>query len=169
MKALAWLTGWARALVRLFFTRQYLAFLLCGGSGSAVNWATRFAYSRYVSFSLAVVFAYATGMVVSYVLYRLFVFRQSRRPLARRILAYIAVDGFGCVQTLLIANGLRLFVFRAFLSEGAAEALGHAGGIGSLAITSFFLHKFITFAEPAPAAGALADGPVAGPQAAEAR
>ncbi len=150
MKALAWLYGWIKALARLCFTRQYLAFLLCGGSGSAVNWAIRFLYSRYVSFTLAVVLAYATGMVVSYVLYRLFVFKGSRQPLGRRILAYIAVDGWGCLQTVLIANVLRLYVLKPFMPETTAEALGHAGGIASLALTSFFLHKFITFAEPAP-------------------
>jgi putative flippase GtrA len=149
---LAWLTRWAKALLRLVFTRQYLAFLLCGGSGSVVNWATRFVYNRYVSFNAAVVLAYATGMVVSYVLYRLFVFKQSARPLGSRIAAYIAVDGWGCVQTLLIANGLRLYLFKDLIPQGAADALGHLGGIASLAVTSFFLHKFVTFAEPAPAA-----------------
>jgi putative flippase GtrA len=149
---LAWLTGWGRALLRLVFTRQYLAFLLCGGSGSAVNWAIRFVYNRYVSFNAAVVLAYATGMVVSYVLYRLFVFKKSAQPLARRIAAYIAVDSWGCVQTLLIADGLRLYLLRGLLPQDAADALGHLGGIASLAVTSFFLHKFVTFAEPAPAA-----------------
>ena len=48
-----------------FMSRQFLAFLLTGGTAAAVNFGSRILYNRWMDFSSAVVLAYLTGMVTA--------------------------------------------------------------------------------------------------------
>ena len=78
--------------MRLFWSRQFGAFLLTGGVAAVVNFGSRILYSRAVDFSSAVLLAYLSGMVTAFVLARTFVFVDSRQSLGRSGMLFVLVN-----------------------------------------------------------------------------
>jgi len=68
-------------MMRLFWSRQFLAFLLTGGIAALVNFFSRIVYSQWMGFSSAVIAAYLSGMVTAFILARLLVFQGSTQTL----------------------------------------------------------------------------------------
>ena len=62
-------------------SRQFMMFLLVGGVAALANFLSRILYSHWLDFTPAIVLAYITGMVTAFVLSRMFVFKESTRPL----------------------------------------------------------------------------------------
>lgn len=112
-------------------------FLALGGLAAAVNWLSRFAWEPLLGFSLAVIAAYATGMVVAFLLFRAFVFPASPTPMSRQVRFFVLVNLAGVAQVWLVANGLATLVH---------PALAHAVAIVVPTITSWFGHRALTFA-----------------------
>ena len=53
--------------------RQFLRFVLTGGAAALVNVISRIGFSQLMAFEVAVLAAYAVGMVTAYILARRFV------------------------------------------------------------------------------------------------
>jgi putative flippase GtrA len=115
---------------------RFVRFLALGGLAAGVNWLSRFAWEPWLGFSAAVVAAYATGMLVAFLLFRAFVFPASPTPIARQVTVFALVNLLGVVQVWLVANGLAQIVH---------PALAHAIGIAVPTLTSWFGHKSLTF------------------------
>jgi putative flippase GtrA len=124
-----------------------LRYLALGGLAAAVNFGSRFAWSRIMPFEAAVVAAYMTGMVVAFVLFRTFVFPGSPTPLHRQVRNFILVNLVGIAQTWVIALLLVDKLFPAIGFKLYPEAVGHALAIAAPVATSWFGHRWFTFAE----------------------
>jgi putative flippase GtrA len=74
---------------------RFVRFLACGGFAAAVNWASRFAWNTIMPFSLAVLAAYATGMVVAFVLFREFVFDRGSTGTSEQVRNFVMVNIVG--------------------------------------------------------------------------
>ena len=72
-----------------------IAFLICGTLAAAVNWFARMILSLWMSFELAVIIAYAIGMLAGFLLYKRYVWRVTERPLHHQIVLFIAVNARG--------------------------------------------------------------------------
>lgn len=68
-----------------------MLFLLTGGFAAAVNWSSRILCNIWMFFSAAIVVAYITGMIVAYVLAKIFVFKDSTQSTHRSIFFFIVV------------------------------------------------------------------------------
>lgn len=64
-------------MIQQFLSRQFILFLVTGGTAALVNFGSRIVYNQWVSFSIAIVLAYLTGMVTAFVLARWLVFKQA--------------------------------------------------------------------------------------------
>ncbi|MDP3561310.1 MAG: GtrA family protein [Legionellaceae bacterium] len=128
-----------------FVSQQFLIFLLTGGTAAIVNFSSRLFYNQWMSFSSAVMLAYLTGMITSFVLAKFFVFKESKQPLSRSLLFFTLVNIIAVLQTWTISISLAnyflpLIGFRVF-----AEETAHAIGIIVPVFTSFAGHKHFTF------------------------
>jgi putative flippase GtrA len=141
-----------RRLAGHYLSRQFLIFVACGAGSALLNWLSRVAFSLYFSFAVSIALAYVVGMASAYLMFRHFVFTDSTPSKSRQASAFIMVNAVGFLQTLAISELLGRHLLDRFLAQPAAEGAGHAVGVGSLAFTSFLLHKFVTFASR-PAAG----------------
>lgn len=124
---------------------EFLRFLLAGGIAAAANFGSRFIFSNFFSYSVAVFAAYLVGMLVAFLLMRGHVFNASQGPLAPQVTKFIGVNVLAVLQTLAISL---LMVRWALPSVGItehAEALGHLVGVLVPVVTSYFGHKFLTF------------------------
>lgn len=144
------MTGAGRALARIDLG-EFGLFLALGGLAALVNWTSRFGWSRLLPFESAVAAAYVTGMVVAFVLFRIFGFPGGDKTLARQVLYFVLVNVAGIAQVWLAANALVGFVFPlAGWTGPSAEAVGHGIAIALPAVTSYFGHKHLTFAAARP-------------------
>ena len=50
-------------MINEFASRQFVAFLLTGGTAALINFISRIIYNQWLGFSSAVILAYLTGMV----------------------------------------------------------------------------------------------------------
>lgn len=131
--------------MRLFWSRQFGAFLLTGGVAAVVNFGSRILYSRAVDFSSAVLLAYLSGMVTAFVLARTFVFADSRQSLGRSGMLFVLVNLVALLQTWTISLGLAHYLFPALGVSRFAEEMAHAVGIAVPVVTSYLGHKHWSF------------------------
>jgi putative flippase GtrA len=124
---------------------RFVRFLACGGIAAAVNWASRFGWSTIMPFSLAVLAAYVTGMVVAFVLFREFVFERASTGTSEQVRNFVIVNVVGMAATWALANLLVYWALPAAGMTRHVEAIGHGIAIFAPVVTSWFGHRFLTF------------------------
>lgn len=124
---------------------EFLRFLLAGGTAAGANFGSRFVFSIYFSFGVAVFLAYVVGMLVAFLLMRGQVFNARQGPLGTQVAKFVGVNILAVLQTLAISLILARWMLPEFGILNHAEALAHLIGVLVPVITSYFAHKFWTF------------------------
>ncbi|MBU2785113.1 GtrA family protein [Acidithiobacillus ferriphilus] len=135
--------------MRIFFSRQFIVFILTGGFAAAVNFSSRFFYNTFVDFPMAVTFAYLTGMVTAFVLAKFFVFQQASYSTAKSATLFAIVNIFAFAQTWGVSVFLAYHLLPVMGIHQFDKAIASAVGISIPVFTSFIAHKYITFREVA--------------------
>jgi len=125
--------------------KQFALFLIGGGVAAGLNWGSRFLFSEFFRFEVAVVLAFLVGLLSGFILMRLFVFNGAGKPIASQVGKYVAVNLFALVQTLVISLVLARWVLPPFGIVEHAEAVAHLVGVLVPVVTSYFGHKLFTF------------------------
>ena len=124
---------------------QFVRYLLSGGLAALANYGSRFVFSVWVPFEVAVVLAYMVGMCTAFVLMRRFAFQGSTRPAASQAMWFVAINALALAQTVAVSSAMLRLAFPALGVHEHAEALAHALGIVAPVISSYFGHKWLTF------------------------
>jgi putative flippase GtrA len=132
-------------VIRHFYSRQFLGFLLTGGFAAAVNFASRILYNRWMDFSPAVILAYLTGMVTAFVLAKLFVFTESSQSLRRSGMFFVLVNIVAVAQTWAISMGLAYYLLPWLGVTQYVREIAHAAGVMVPVFTSYLGHKRWSF------------------------
>ena len=119
-------------------------FLVAGGVAASANYGSRFLFSLWFPFAVAITLAFIVGLLSGFVLMRRFVFAAHDRPAIPQALRYVGVNLFGLGQTLLISLLGEQFL-SAYLDANQAKAVSHAVGVGFPIVLSYFGHRFATF------------------------
>lgn len=125
---------------------RFARFLGVGGLAAGTNFSSRFAWSLALPFEAAVICAYATGMVVAFVLFRLFVFPGSQLPVRVQARNFLIVNAIGAGLTFLTATLLARGVFPMAGFTWHAETIAHAVAIVVPVASSWIGHRRFTFA-----------------------
>ena len=126
-------------------SKQFLVFLLTGGTAAAVNFGSRVIYSLFLSFSSAVILAYVTGMITAFILAKLFVFTESQQSVQRSAMFFLLVNLVAVFQTWVISMGLALYVLPALGVTVFVYEIAHAVGVLVPVFTSYIGHKRWSF------------------------
>jgi len=129
----------------VFASRQFMLFLLTGGTAAVVNFVSRIVVNQWLGYSAAIVVAYLIGMVTAFVLARLFVFKQSSQPWRRSALIFTLVNVLAVVQTWAISVGLAYYVLPRVGVTRFAPEIAHAVGVVFPVFTSYLGHKHWSF------------------------
>ena len=135
--------------MRMFFSRQFITFILTGGFAAAVNFGSRFLYNTFVDFPVAVTLAYLTGMVTAFVLAKVFVFQGASHSTAKSAALFALVNVFAFAQTWIVSMILAYHLLPSLGVHQFDKAIASAVGIAIPVFTSFVAHKYITFREVA--------------------
>ena len=126
-------------------TPQFMRFLVAGGMAAGANFGSRFVFSNFFSYGVAVFFAYLVGMLVAFLLMRGHVFNASQGPLALQVAKFVGVNLVAVLQTLAISLLLARWVLPSVGIREHAEVIGHLVSVLVPVVTSYFGHKFLTF------------------------
>lgn len=132
-------------MIQQFMNRQFLVFLLTGGTAAGVNFGSRIIYNQWFGFSSSVILAYLTGMVTAFVLAKIFVFTDSRQSMRRSALFFSLVNLVAVLQTWLISMGLAFYAFPALGVTMFSREIAHAVGVVVPVFTSYIGHKRWSF------------------------
>ena len=124
---------------------QFFRFLATGGIAAAANICTRYLFSLFIAFELAVVLAYLIGMTIAYVLARLLVFEFSGRSVSSEFGRFALVNFFALAFVWVISVGLAFVVFPAIHFTWHPEDIAHFIGVLSPAATSYLGHRHFSF------------------------
>lgn len=127
--------------------RQFFYFVVAGGIAAAANVGSRIEFNLWMPYAAAIVVAYIVGMLVAFVLNRLFVFRQTVNPLHHQAFWFTMVNLAAVLQTLIVSLLLVDIVFPRIGFGWHSETVAHAIGVLIPVITSFIGHKKFTFPE----------------------
>lgn len=125
---------------------QFLAFVIAAGLSVPVNLLTRVAFSRAMPFEFAVALSHVCGMIVAYVLTKLFVFSPSGRSVVSELARFAAVNVLSLAVTWIVAVGLLRLVLPGLAWVPQPEFVAHVTGLAISAVTSFAGHKYFSFA-----------------------
>ena len=134
-------------MINGFFSRQFVIFLLTGGIAAAVNFGSRIVYSYWLSFSTAVFVAYLSGMVVAFILAKLFVFKETRHTTVKSAALFILVNAVGAAQTWLVSVGLADYGLPLLGIQQHVHELAHFVGVMAPVFTSYCGHKYWSFGQ----------------------
>ncbi|MFL6090656.1 MAG: GtrA family protein [Aeromicrobium sp.] len=124
---------------------RFIRFLVTGGIAALVNFGSRFVFSTFTSFSMAVILAYLCGMVTAFVLAKLFVFGETRHSVTTSAAWFTVVNVAAVIQTWVVSVGLAHVIFPKIGFTTAPEAVAHAIGIVVPVFTSYLGHKNLSF------------------------
>lgn len=125
--------------------KQFALFLLSGGLAAGLNWASRFFFSIFFQFEIAVVLAFLVGLLSGFLLMRLFVFDGVGKQLTPQVGKYVVVNLFALIQTLVISIMCVRWLLPLDRDVEQVEALAHLAGVLVPVVTSYFGHKFWSF------------------------
>ncbi len=131
--------------MRQFVSRQFLTFLMTGGTAAAVNFGSRLLYNRWLDYSSSVIAAYITGMITAFILARLFVFKQSEQSMHKSAFFFVLVNLVAVAQTWAISMGLAYWLLPFMGVTRGAPEIAHAVGIVVPVFTSYLGHKRWSF------------------------
>jgi putative flippase GtrA len=128
-------------------SREFTVFVVVGGFAALVNIASRLVLNLLMSYEIAVVVAYLCGMVTAFLLNRAFVFKGSGTGnTSRQSMRFALVNLVALAQVWVCGVGLARFVFPSIGFTWHAETVAHAIGVASPVLTSYFAHKYFSFA-----------------------
>jgi len=139
------MTSAIHRVVSLYVSMQFARFLLVGGVALVCHWLSRFAFNAFVSYGWAIVLAYGVGILVAFVLNKIYVFPFSGRSLNFEIFFFFLVNIAAFPFVWIIAYALGEWVLADRMPRELALAIAHGFAITLPVFANFALHKFITF------------------------
>ncbi len=131
-------------MIRHFLTKQFLKFLLVGGTAAFANWAARILINFSTSFFTAVILAYFVGMAVAFTLNRIFVFPESSRSLKLQIRDFAITNFVAFWLVLATSLALKKFFENIEMTFYPSE-VSHLIAVAVPTFVSFLIYKFFAF------------------------
>jgi putative flippase GtrA len=130
--------------IKYFFSKEFLKFVFVGGVAAILNFVSRFFFSLYLSYAFAITASYGIGIIIAFILNKIFVFKKKGETHVQ-VFWFIVVNIIAYIQILFIALLFRSILFPIVHFYFYPEAVAHFIGLASTTITSYLLHKFLTF------------------------
>ncbi|MDR2352054.1 MAG: GtrA family protein [Deltaproteobacteria bacterium] len=124
----------------------FIKFVFFGCPAFVVNILSRWILFHFIPYVLSIIIAYLLGFIVAFISFKYFVFKQSNsgRTL-REIALFLFVNVISLTQTVIISSALAYYFFPFINFTFYPYDISHFLGICSTVITSYFLHKNLTF------------------------
>jgi len=125
--------------------RQFILFIITGGTSAIINIFSRIILSNFFRFEIAILISYGIGMLIAFILAKRFVFLNSNKSIKKSFPAFALVNLISVLQTFFVSIFIKSCLLILFKNLSIIELISHTCGLGILVFTSFYGHKYITF------------------------
>lgn len=125
--------------------KHFGRYLFAGGVAAAANYGSRFLFSVWVPFEVAVTMAFMVGLATGFIIMRSYVFDATAKPITPQAVKYVGVNMIALAQTLVVSSILARWLLPLLGIQLHAEAIAHAFGVAVPVVTSYFGHRYATF------------------------
>ena len=125
--------------------RQFILFIITGGTSAVINILSRIILSEFFSFEFAILISYGIGMIIAFSLAKRFVFLNSKKSTKKSFPAFALVNLISVIQTFFVSIFIKNWLIIFLDNLSFVELIAHTCGLGVLVFTSFYGHKYITF------------------------
>jgi putative flippase GtrA len=141
-----------KAAIRLFASKQFLVFLMVGGTAALVNFCSgamvRLYWTSYAAYIASVTLGFILGTIVSFILNRRFTFRASEEAVTPQAFRFL-IAALGSVVVSVTVASIVLWAWeltgRLVVTRAQVETLGHVAAIGVATVYNFLAMKFFAF------------------------
>ncbi len=133
-------------MLNIKINSEFSRFVITGGFAAGVNFLSRIGFSEFMSYRVAVFVAYLVGMVTAFILAKVFVFAKSNQSTSNEFSRFTLVNIVAVIQVWFISVGLAEYGFPAIEFVFYPEEIAHLIGISVPVVTSYYGHKYFTFA-----------------------
>ena len=127
-------------------TGEFTRFVAVGAFAALLNWLSRIGFSLFMPLTAAIVAAYLVGLTTAFVLNRKYVFGPTERGMKSEYLRFALVNVVALAQVWAVTMALVTYVFPYFGFTWRANEVAHAIGVASPIVTSYFGHRYFSFA-----------------------
>lgn len=132
-------------MIERLLNSEFLRFMIAGGLGAAANLGSRWIFSQFMSYEIAVALAYLVGMATAYLCFRSHVFEASGKGVHKEIFWFAVVNLAALAQVWLVSVGLYRYGLPAIGWTWHPDLVAHAIGVVSPIAVSYIGHKRLTF------------------------
>jgi putative flippase GtrA len=132
-------------VVSFYLSAQFARFILVGGVALACHWLSRFVFNEFVDYGWAISLAYLVGILVAFVLNKIYVFPYSERSLKFEVSAFLLVNIAAFPVVWAVAYVLGEWILTVYMPRSLALALAHGFAITLPVFVNYALHKLVTF------------------------
>ncbi len=125
---------------------EFAHFLAIGGVSAMANLGSRYLLDLALPFEVAVVLAYAVGMVVGFALFQLTMFQGHSVIQPRRMVRFLWVNLFGVTLAWAVSSLLARLILPVIGWDWHPFEIAHLAGVAAPALSSYYLNKHYTFA-----------------------
>jgi putative flippase GtrA len=127
-------------------TREFIRYVLSGGSATVVNLAAVWLSRQFASYETAVAIGALFGTATTYLMTKTFVFNaRSKAVDYPEVARFLCIHGVVCLQIWLVAVSLERWILPAMGVAAYREAIASVIGVGSVVFTGYFLHRKVTY------------------------
>jgi len=126
-------------------SRHFARFVIAGGVAALANFGSRIVLGIWLGYVNSIVIAYCVGMVIAFILTRIFVFEPSTNILHHQVIWFTLVNLVAVLQTLFVSLLFARFIFPMIGMNWHIETVAHAIGVAVPVFTSYLGHKHLTF------------------------
>ena len=132
-------------MLKHFLTRQFVKFLIIGGSAALINWIARIIINSWTDFSTSVIIAYLFGMAFAFTLNKIYVFPSSDRKISRQVRDFSMVNLVSFTMVWIISIALKSALEEHFGISLYAAEIAHFLALSAPMLISFLIYKFVAF------------------------
>jgi putative flippase GtrA len=138
----------ASKFFNIFFSGQFLKFILAGGIAASFNFFSRFLFELFLPFIASVALGYTVGTIVSFFLNKVFTFKAYDEHPALQFFKFAIAAPLGIFLGSIIVF-LIMKIYKAsninFINEEYIKSATHLIAIGLTTIYSFIVIKYFCF------------------------
>jgi len=137
-----------KSIIGIFISKEFIRFLLVGGTAAAINFGSRFLFRVFFPYVLSVALAFSLGTVVSFILNKVYTFKAFDESTLAQLVKFVAIAVVSIgIASFTVYSGMEIYKYIGitWITEREMESVMHLVAIGVVMIFNFLAMKYFSF------------------------
>ena len=131
-------------VLSIYFSKQFIFFLICGGTATILHWLIRIIFRNFFGFQTSAIMAYMCAIAIAFILYRSYVFPLSVTPVNKQSIRFLLINFSVSPFVLYAFRSITVFLYQSGF-ESYVEETAHLMSLTLPPLITFLCYKFFAF------------------------